>query len=470
MRTLMLGWEFPPRQSGGLGTACEGLATALVGIGVDVLFVAPEAVEMRGERVLAAAAGAQKSPIPSPHPPGARLPDRSGVALVREIPAFLRTAPLGRAPAPPPGHAPSHIEDARADDGMRLLRVASPLRPYQTRASYAATAQPVRATRPAAGEAPLPHSTPTDSAPDLYGSNLLAEIERYADRVADIAQHERFDVIHAHDWMTLPAALRVRERTGAPLVWHVHSTEYDRQPDEHDPAIAALEQLGLDAADRVVVVSSYTAETLARHYRVDASRIRVVHNAVDRSKFTPGATHTGAPPLVLFLGRLTAQKDPLTFVRAARLVVDALPHVRFVIGGSGDLLPELVAEVGRLALDEQVHFTGFLGGKDVQRMYALADLYVMPSRSEPFGIAALEAMCADVPVIISDATGVSEVLTNALTFERGSETALADRILSVLKHPALSQSLIEQGRREVRSLRWEVRARSLLRIYKELVA
>ena len=458
----MLGWEFPPRRSGGLGTACEGIATGLARIGVEVAFVVPSETGSETVRVVAHGASIPNpkiSSIPSPHPPGAAEQDRvRGAAVSTSVGSFSQTqslAAIGR-----PRLAPSRLPHAGVEDSLRLLRVASPLRPYQTRASYS---EPAGASAGDDGPGARPG--------DPYAGDLFVETERYAAAVARLAVTEDFDVVHAHDWMTLPAALQARELSAKPLVWHVHGCEFDRRPHDADPAIAALEQLGLDLADRIVTVSRYTAEQLARHYRVDPKRMRIVHNAVERADFAPRAKRpAGGRPLVLFLGRLTAQKDPITFLRAARRVADSLPETRFVVGGSGDLLPELVAEVDRLELEDHVHFTGFLDGKEVQRMYALADVYVMPSHSEPFGISALEAMCADVPVVISNATGVAEVLTNALIFERGNAEALADRVLSLLRRPALRQTLIEQGRQEVRTLRWEVRARSLLRIYRELVA
>jgi glycosyltransferase involved in cell wall biosynthesis len=323
-----------------------------------------------------------------------------------------------------------------------MLRVRSPLRPYGATAGAAAA----------------------------YTGDLRTEVERYAAAVDELAADETFDVIHAHDWMTLPAALRVRERSGRPLVWHVHSTELDRNGPAADPAIRALEQIGLDAADRVVVVSRYTADLLARHYRVDPGRLRVVHNAVRQPATRHARRRRPDEPLVLFLGRLTAQKGPGTFLRAAARVARARERVRFVVAGSGDLYPDLVAEAERLGLGRRVHFTGFLEGEDVERMYSLADVYVMPSHSEPFGIAALEAMCAETPVIVSERSGVAEVLTNSLKVAPGDDRELASLILAVLERPALRESLVANGNEDVKRLRWDVRARALLEIYAELAA
>jgi len=415
----MLGWDFRPERTGGVGSACRGLAEALVRIGAEVSVVCPAEGHAEGLAPLRLPAS-----IPSPHPP-------RGDGMERAAVTDSTTGP--RAPSA---------------DALRLLRVASPLTPYLTRADYAAAPPP-------------PPASP----------GLLAEVRRFAEQAAVAAAGTAHDVVHAHDWMTLPAALRVVEERHRPLVWHVHSTELERRPNGPDPAIVALEQHGLDRADRVVAVSRRTAELLGARYRVDPDKLRVVHNAVSPPAGAPARWQRSEDrPLVLFLGRLTEQKDPLTFLRAAALAAPAVPAARFVVAGGGELLPSLMRETERLGLGERVHFTGMLAGEDVERMFALAHVYVMPSVAEPFGIAALEAMCADVPVVITRESGVAEILRNALVIDAGDVGALADRIVSLLLRPALRETLIEQGRVEVATLRWEVRARSLLRIFEELAA
>ena len=443
----MLGWEFPPRRSGGLGTACQGIAEALGRLGTEVLFLVPDAVEAReGEGVQVRACGLEPAtcfsgaPIPSPHPPGE---DRAATATVSRLSA-------GRARVLRDARAAAPAAQTVAAQGLRMLRVASPLRPYQTAAGY---------TGATAGAASSP-----------YGPDLASEVERYSGATAELAVRHEFDVVHAHDWMTLPAALLVRELTGKPIVWHVHSTEWDRNPEYPDPAILGIEQLGLREADRIVAVSRYTAGRLAEAYDVDPRRVRVVHNAVTPRAGRHGWTRRNDRPLVLFLGRLTAQKGPSTFLRAAARVLRGEPRARFILAGSGDLYPQLVREAEDLNIGRSVHFTGFLEGEDVERMFAIADVYVMPSLSEPFGISALEAMSADVPVIVPKLSGVAEVVRNALKVESWDVDTLADRILALLKYPALREDLIRSGREEVRDLRWDVRARALLGIYQEVAA
>jgi glycosyltransferase involved in cell wall biosynthesis len=195
-----------------------------------------------------------------------------------------------------------------------------------------------------------------------------------------------------------------------------------------------------------------------------------VHNAVnkgDQARTTGSQKHI-PEPVVLFLGRVTYQKGPDYFLEAAARVVAVEPHVKFVMVGSGDMLPKMVERAARMGLARNVHFTGFLKGADVERVYSLADIYVMPSVSEPFGISPLEALALDVPVIVSRQSGVSEVLRNALKVDFWDVQDIANKILALLRYPALREHLLDAGRDEVRAMSWEERAGALERVYREL--
>lgn len=415
----MLGWEFPPHVSGGLGTACQGLTLGLAQLGVEVCFVLPR--ERGGEdRGTATLIGTDRVPVPAP---GLRAADR--VQLAPALQPVMRPIP-------------------------------SPLRPYLTAAEYARRRRDNRT----AGDA------------GAYGADLSAEVARYARAVAELARAETFDLIHAHDWMTYPAGLLARELSGRPLLCHVHSSEYDRSGERPDPHIRDLEQHGFDRAERIVCVSRYTAALLRRRYRVDERKLRVVHNAVlqERERAAAPAKRVLEGPVVLFLGRVTGQKGPGLFLRAAARVRRALPEAQFVVCGDGDRLGETVERAARLGLARAVHFTGFLGPDAVEHAFGQADVYVCPSRSEPFGIAPLEAVLHGVPVIISRQSGVAEVLGSGLVAESRDVRDLADKILALLRRPALARQLVEDGREEVRRLRWEDSARSLLGVYRELAA
>jgi glycosyltransferase involved in cell wall biosynthesis len=306
----------------------------------------------------------------------------------------------------------------------------------------------------------------------FYGPDLMAEVARFALAVAQVARSKSFDVIHAHDWMTVPAGLVAARISGKPLVVHVHACEYDRSGENVNHAVRDIEQLGLDGADLVVCVSHYTANIIQSRYRVDARKLRVVHNAVTHRQQVEHLHETKhiEEPIVLFLGRVTFQKGPDYFLEAAARVIKIEPDVKFVMSGSGDMLPVMIERAARLGLARHMHFTGFLKGSDVERMYAMADIYVMPSVSEPFGISPLEAMALDTPVVLSRQSGVSEVLRNALKVDFWDVQDMANKILALLKYPALRDQLMEEGREEISRIRWEYPAGLVRDVYRELVA
>jgi glycosyltransferase involved in cell wall biosynthesis len=282
------------------------------------------------------------------------------------------------------------------------------------------------------------------------------------------------DVIHAHDWMTFPAAVTLRERMGKPLVVHVHSLEYDRSGrDGINPRVHSLEQLGLARADAVIAVSHYTKGILCREYGVAQEKIHVVHNGIYEREVRRHyqAKHPDWPKhVVLFLGRVTFQKGPDYFVQAAAKVVPHVPDVLFVVAGSGDMLEQVKRLARDLGVENHFHFPGFLRGNAVEEMFSVADLYVMPSVSEPFGIAALEAVNFEVPVLLSKQSGVSEVVGHSLKFDFWDVDRLADLIINGLKHDELRADMIEMARKELTRVRWDASASKVLDVYRQLIA
>jgi glycogen(starch) synthase len=457
MRVFMLGWEFPPHISGGLGTACYGMTRGLDEIGVSVCFVLPTAV-----------------PVGLP----------SHVEL--RSPADL---PAGVSIDSPPSERIIREEFERVE----LRRVDALLQPYATPANFereirtligkqtAVTAgdQPAQgALAGAAAEAPVfrlplpPSGTFVDAGGAHYAGDLMAQIHRYARLALELAEQEQFDVVHAHDWMTYPAGLAVAAATGRPLVIHVHSTEFDRAGANIDQRVYEIERTGMHGADRVVCVSHLTENIVVSRYGVPPEKCLVVYNAVE----LPDAGKWQMPPIrqtdriVLFLGRVTMQKGPEYFLRAAKKVVEVYQDVRFVIAGSGDLITQCIQQVADLALGRYVTFTGFLRGDDVGRVFRMADLYVMPSVSEPFGIAPLEALSHNVPVLISKQSGVSEVLTHVLKVDFWDVDEMANKILAVLRHAPLRRALRQHGHIELRKLSWRDSAQKLKTVYEQLVA
>jgi glycosyltransferase involved in cell wall biosynthesis len=286
---------------------------------------------------------------------------------------------------------------------------------------------------------------------------------------AELAQEAQFDIVHAHDWMTYPAGITVAAISGKPLIVHVHSTEFDRSGENVNQMIYEIEREGMERADRVIAVSHYTRNIVISRYGISSEKVEVVYNGVERNGAWSLA-ETGIDQdekIVLFLGRITMQKGPEYFLHAAKKVLEVMDNVKFVMAGSGDLMHRAIEMAAELGIGHKVLFTGFLRGEDVQKIYRMADLYVMPSVSEPFGIAPLEALDHDVPVIISKQSGVSEVLMHALKVDFWDVNEIANKIVAVLKFPPLQTTLRSHGNFEIRRLRWKDAAVKCARIYDE---
>ena len=475
-RVLMLGWEFPPHISGGLGTACYGLVRALSDAGTDVTFVLPRPPHMPD---MPEATPAEASTPPSPAADGAAEPagdvsPEERVEFVGEPDgmAGVTLAAVGEAATFGGFGTYDRPADRFAEDAPRQPVRRLPPELYKSPDARAA-AEAASFDAPPVPSAPAARPT----TPSAYEGDLFSAVDRYAELAERLARQkldagESFDVIHAHDWMTVPAALAVQAATGRPIVFHVHSTEHDRSADDPDPRIEDLERRGAAGADRVLAVSHFTKRQLVEHYGVEAGAVEVVHNAIDVDDPPPSEFESfrigEQQKIVLFLGRITSQKGPEYFVQAAEKVLDIVPDAKFVMAGGGDKLGTTVELVARRGLGGSVFFTGFLRGGDVDAMFRRADLYVMPSVSEPFGIAPLEAMSHDVPVIVSRGSGVAEVLTHALKVDFWDVEDIADKIVAVLRHPPLAGTLRREGALEVRQMRWRDAAATVRKIYRDL--
>jgi glycosyltransferase involved in cell wall biosynthesis len=303
-----------------------------------------------------------------------------------------------------------------------------------------------------------------------YSGDMFSEIQRYAALASEIARHESFDIVHAHDWMTFPAGLAVAAIKGVPLVVHVHSTEFDRSGLHIDQRIYDIERRGMHGAIKIIAVSHLTRNLITHHYGIDPSKVEVVYNAIETSTnhFDPEQYRIRKDEkIVLFLGRITMQKGPEYFLAAAKKVLEVMDNVKFVMAGSGDMIRRTIEMAATMGIGHKVLFTGFLRGGDVEKVFKMADLYVMPSVSEPFGIAPLEAMSHDVPVIISKQSGVSEVLSHALKVDFWDINEMANKIVAVLRHPPLASTLRQHGSFEVRRLSWVDAAKACVNVYEQ---
>lgn len=332
---------------------------------------------------------------------------------------------------------------------VTFKRVDSPLRPYLSAARYSVLKE-------------------KGGAPTMYGESLFDEVFRYGEEAKRIASETDFDVIHCHDWMTFMAGIFSKQLKHKPLIVHIHSTEFDRTGGNGvNQYVYDIERFGMEQADMVIAVSGFTKKMIMQHYGIPEWKIKVVHNAVD-SKEQLSEHIQRRQKTVLFLGRITLQKGPDYFLYAAKKVLEYDPDVRFIVAGKGDMERFIIEKSAELGISKNVLFSGFLKGKEIDRAYRMADLYVMPSVSEPFGITALEAIQAGTPVLISKQSGVSEVILHALKADFWDVNDLANKILAVLKYRTLSHVMSEHASQEIQKFSWDTPAGKCIDIYNQL--
>ena len=431
----MFGWEFPPHIAGGLGTACYGMTRGLARNDVEVIFVMPRASGDEDERFVK-------------------------VINASDIEARYSTG--------------STVEGA--DDIMRkisFVHIDSNMVPYISPEEWDTYREEYERTGRKIWEREGDSWTQRYTFSGKYGANLMEEVARYAVVAAEVARQleGQFDVIHAHDWLTYFAGIAAKRVSGKPLVVHMHATSFDRSSSDNiDTRVYEIERAGMAAADRVIAVSNLTRNIVIEKYNIPAERVVTVHNAVRFVNSEMEAPERGVEDkIVTFLGRITFQKGPDYFVEAAAKVLKRVPNVRFVMAGSGDMMNHVIRRVARLGIADRFHFTGFLKGDDVHKMFQLSDVYIMPSVSEPFGISPLEAMRANVPVIISKQSGVAEVLDYAVKVDYWDVDAMADAIYGFVKYPALAKMFSKKGLEEVTGLKWNNAAAKVKAVYEDAI-
>ena len=424
MKVLMFGWEFPPHIAGGLGTACYGMTKGLAENDVDVLFVMPSA---SGDE------------------------DQSSVRIINA--SDVECSLVSR-----------NIEEFLGK--ISFLRIGSNMVPYVGPEEFSSLVEEERANQKKEFRLQFGKKYRFSG---RYGRNLMEEVARYAAVGAEIALENDFDVIHAHDWLTYLAGIAAKKVSGKPLVIHVHATEYDRSGENINTEVFGIEKRGMDAADRVITVSDLTRNIVINRYGIDPSKVVTVHNAVDfEGRDDVDIRRSVKEKVVTFLGRITFQKGPEYFIEAAAKVLKRCDNVRFVMAGSGDMLNRCVRHVAKLGIADRFHFTGFLRGADVQKMFSLSDVYVMPSVSEPFGISPLEAMKTNVPSIISKQSGVAEVLKYAIKVDFWDINAMADAIYALVTYPAIGAMAARCGKDEVNALKWTAAASRIKKVYESV--
>ena len=428
MRVLMFGWEFPPHIAGGLGTACYGMTKGLAYHDVDVLFVMPSA---SGDE------------------------DESAVKIINASDVAVDTV------------------SATVDEFLgkvQFVHIGTNMVPYVDPQDFTTMVEEERKRQIKGFRVQYGQKYKFSG---KYGANLMEEVARYAMVGATIAMQykDQFDVIHAHDWLTYLAGIAAKQLTGKPLVVHMHATSYDRASDDQvDTRVVDLETKGMRAADKVMAVSELTRNICINRYGIEPEKVVAVHNAVDFSGREQLVVERNVKEkVVTFLGRVTYQKGPEYFIEAAAKVLKRCKDVRFVMAGSGDMLNRCIRHVARLGISDRFHFTGFLRGQEVHKMFALSDVYVMPSISEPFGISPLEAMQTNVPSIISKQSGCAEILKYALKVDFWDVDAMADQIYGLLQYPAIARLAARCGYDEVNSIKWNDVAAKIKGIYQEVI-
>ncbi|MGC8872399.1 MAG: glycosyltransferase family 4 protein [Caldimicrobium sp.] len=427
MKVLMLTWEYPPFIVGGLGMACYGLFKALSELGVRIKMLLPTEEEVffeinnPYEADFPLAKRENGEPL-SPAPLKFfnflyKIPEESVYA---ELKPFLESVP-------PEIHKKVEFKEVPEEVIQRLTKILS------------------------------------------QGNSLLYKVFLYTQKAVKISQKIAFDIIHAHDWLTYPAGLFLKKIFKKPLIAHLHATEFDRALGFGHPVIHEIEYLGLTYSDCVIAVSNYTKGIALEHYHLPSEKIQVVHNGFTAKEKIVKKIKKFKEPVILFLGRLTPQKGPTIFLEIAKKVLSTGIKARFVIAGAGEMERELMLEAGSMGIGTHIMFTGFLTREEVEKALSLADIVVMPSPSEPFGIVALEAMYFENALIISKQSGASEIIENAYKVDFWDVDKMVEIILDLIHHPEKMKSLQKKAKAEVQKFTWDGPAKKVLSLYQRLL-
>ena len=426
MKVLMFGWEFPPHITGGLGTACFGLTKGLTKHGTEVIFVVPKAYGDENQEAV-------------------KLVNASDISIDYEDNTYKEYW-----------------------NRITYMEIGSNLIPYVGPEEFKNIVEENKLNSIEEKKSILSEKFTFSG---KYGKDLMDEVSRYALISSAVAAKSNFDVIHAHDWLTYPAGIAAKSVSNKPLVVHMHATEFDRSGENINQSVYDIERKGMEEADKVITVSNLTRQIVIEKYGIDPSKIVTVYNAVEPLNKKSSSINNKAveEKIVSFVGRITFQKGPEYFIEAAKKILDVDKNVRFVMAGSGDMLNRMINRVAQLRIAKNFHFAGFLKGDDVDKMFSMSDVFVMPSVSEPFGIVPLEAMRSNVPVVISKQSGVSEILIHALKVDFWDIDALADSIYGLLHYNALSEVFKKFGKDEVDNLKWENAAIKVNDVYKSAI-
>jgi glycosyltransferase involved in cell wall biosynthesis len=455
----MLGWEYPPVKSGGLGTACYGLTKELAALGHDIIFIAPFAVTSEKSKHLNLLNLSQY-----------RIKQDSISLKDRILSQFKLTAEMKK-------HVTYEFitsllnpylseETYRQKYSQELLELGRILRARKNFSKIFRTIDNY--------EIEYNEHDRSWETKQIYGENLLQEVYEYAIKAERIALQYDFDLIVAHDWMTFEAAVRIKHLTGRPFCAHIHATEFDRTGGNVNQLIYELEKLGLAEAEMIIANSHFTKDECIRYFNIDPRKIAPIHLAIDKDEVAGehsdfDVAKSGNEKFVLFLGRLTMQKGPEYFLRSAAKAVKFYPDLRFIVAGHGEKFSALVELASALKIADKVFFTGFLQGEDIRRVLQKADLFVMSSVTEPFGLVTLEAIKANVPCIVSKTSGVSEILNHVFKVDFWDTSEIANQMVAIMRYPSLAQTMRENAAREAEAYTWSWTAKRTAQVYERLL-
>lgn len=413
-KVLMLGWEFPPIINGGLGVACHDLSSAMSEL-ANITMIIPKSS------------------------PDFKMKNMNLVGI-NNIDVGSLDVTSGKQPLP-----------------FELHSIPVDLDPYYMESSsgqsYDKSTSAATASR-------------TFDIDNLYGGDVISKVFQYADIASALASKMDFDVIHAHDWMTMVAGVKIKQLTGKPLILHIHSLEVDRSGTNSKGWVYDLEKKGMEYADLLIPVSNFTANNIQKYYGIDKKKISVVHNGSTRVQpFTNERRFK--EKTVLFVGRLTRQKGPEKFLEIAAKVLEVDPDVRFVMAGVGDYFKGLLEQSSYKQIGNRFHMTGFLNLTQLRYLFSVSDVYCMPSVSEPFGLSAVEAAQFGIPCVISKQSGVAEVLNGSLKFDFWDINKAADCILNLLGDPVLRKRVVEDASRDLETINWNISAKKIMNAYSQ---
>jgi hypothetical protein len=438
MKILMFTWEFPPLIAGGLAMACYGMVKALLQSGIEVDLVLPtkDMVYFPLRKV----EDADTLPVVFLDP----VKHKEYEKITHET-VSKRLEYLGVSFSPE-----TYINGSELKSWTKVVEKVVVEKHHHTT---------------------IQEKIWQDLKIYLLGEeNIFKKVQELTVRAEKFAKTLDFDLIHSHDWLTYPAGMLAKRLTGKPLVAHMHATEFDRSGGVGDERIHNLEYDGMSYADRVICVSKYTANMVISRYHIDSGKIRIIHNAYDVGDLLVNQKdRIFKGPTILFLGRITLQKGPDYFIEIANEVLKVHPHARFIMAGTGDMSRKLLHRSAFLRLRNRFIFAGFLNRKQVETILNSVDIYILPSVSEPFGIAPLEAMAYGVTAIISKQSGVSEVVNHAYKVDFWDTKKMSEIVNYLIENPDECQEMGEKGRLEVQSIGWNEAADKIISVYDEML-